>query len=414
MREIKIGVATLLIFARLRRSAQWLAIALAATIVIGGTAAPAHARKVGKEFIVDCGSFGLQTRPSVTGLKDGGFVAACEAFGQRYDSNGKRIGKRFQIDKSASSANLHFLSLAGLNDGGFVAVWSTFGGHAYGQRYDSVGNRAGPRLLVTTYTTVDYNIQFVSVVGLYEGGFVVTWSDGDGDGNGIGIYGKRYDLAGKPAGHSFPVNTSKTQDQAEARVGRLMNGGFVVTWSSAEPNGSSGIYGQRYDSAGRHAGREFLINTYTLDSQIQPSVAGLNDGGFVVTWTSNGQDGDGYGIYAQRYSSDGKRILHEFRVNTYTTDSQTESSVAALSDGGFVITWTSRGQDGDIEGVYGRVYDSAGKHVGKEFRVNTSTTNSQHVSSVAGLTGGGFVATWSSQGGQESDGPGVYGQRFAP
>jgi Ca2+-binding RTX toxin-like protein len=31
----------------------------------------------------------------------------------------------------------------------------------------------------------------------------------------------------------------------------------------------------------------------------------LHDGGFVVSWTSDGQDGSGYGIYAQRYDANG-------------------------------------------------------------------------------------------------------------
>lgn len=48
-------------------------------------------------------------------------------------------------------------------------------------------------------------------------------------------------------------------------------------------------------------GPEFRINSYTASAQSYPSVATLTDGGFVVTWQSNGQDGSGYGIYGQRY-----------------------------------------------------------------------------------------------------------------
>ena len=38
---------------------------------------------------------------------------------------------------------------------------------------------------------------------------------------------------------------------------------------------------------------------------MNPSVTALNNGGFVVTWTSLDQDGDGYGIYAQMYDANG-------------------------------------------------------------------------------------------------------------
>ena len=49
------------------------------------------------------------------------------------------------------------------------------------------------------------------------------------------------------------------------------------------------------------AGSEFRINTYTNDAQYNPSVTALSDGGFVVTWQSSGQDGSDWGIYGQRF-----------------------------------------------------------------------------------------------------------------
>ena len=34
-------------------------------------------------------------------------------------------------------------------------------------------------------------------------------------------------------------------------------------------------------------------------------MTGLSDGGFMVTWESSGQDGSNYGIYGQRFAVDG-------------------------------------------------------------------------------------------------------------
>ena len=61
---------------------------------------------------------------------------------------------------------------------------------------------------------------------------------------------------------------------------------------------SWGVYGQRYAADGAASGDEFLINTYTSNQQQEPSVTALNDGGFVVTWMSNGNDGSGWGYTA--------------------------------------------------------------------------------------------------------------------
>ena len=97
-------------------------------------------------------------------------------------------------------------------------------------------------------------------------------------------------------------------------------------------------------------GSEFRANTYTSSDQIYSSVTALNDGGFVVTWSSYGQDGSGYGIYGQRYAADGTPVGSEFRANTSTSSNQVYSSVTALNDGGFVVTWSSYGQDGSSYG----------------------------------------------------------------
>ena len=54
----------------------------------------------------------------------------------------------------------------------------------------------------------------------------------------------------------------------------------------------------------------------------------LADGGFVVTWQSDGQDGSGYGIYGQRYMADGTAEGSEFLVNqTAATESNFKSAV---------------------------------------------------------------------------------------
>ena len=54
-------------------------------------------------------------------------------------------------------------------------------------------------------------------------------------------------------------------------------------------------------------GMEFQVNTYTSLDQKFPSITGLNDGGFVVSWRSGGQDGSGLGVYAQVCNADGTK-----------------------------------------------------------------------------------------------------------
>jgi hypothetical protein len=87
-------------------------------------------------------------------------------------------------------------------------------------------------------------------------------------------------------------------------------------------------------------GTEFQVNTYVVNAQSSPSIAGLAGGGFVVAWDSNGQDGSGYGVYGQVFDSAGNKVGAEFRVSTFTNGDQFLSSAAGLAGGGFVVTWT--------------------------------------------------------------------------
>ena len=137
--------------------------------------------------------------------------------------------------------------------------------------------------------------------------------------------------------------------------------------------------GQRYNAQGVAQGSEFQINATTANQQRDPSVTALADGGFVVTWEANGQDGSGYGVYGQRYNAQGVAQGSEFQINTYTTNNQDDPSVTALADGGFVVTWESNGQDGDGWGIYGQRFsvppDPTPTAIGSEFQINTHTAS---------------------------------------
>jgi hypothetical protein len=203
-----------------------------------------------------------------------------------------------------------------------------------------------------------------------------------------------------PAGTEFQINTYTSCNQDDPSVAQLDSGDFVVVWESGseayQQDGSlTGIYAQRYDSDGEEIGGEFRVNDFTRDEQEDVSIAALSGGGFVVTWHSWEQDGDGYAVVARRYDADGIADDVEFQVNTYTTDWQTDASVAAVDDG-FVVVWDSYDQDGDTWGVFGRRYDADALPIGGEFPVSQFTTGEQHTPEIAALPSGRFVVVWTS------------------
>ena len=223
------------------------------------------------------------------------------------------------------------------------------------------------------------------------------------------------------------INTSDIPTNPDITV--LSDNGYVITWSSNEPDGSHGVYAQRYDAVGDSVGSEFQVNTYTTSDQEKPAITALNDGGFAITWQSDYQDGDFYGIYGQIYDAAGNTAGNEFLVNTTTDDNQERSDITALSDGGFVITWTTTQVDVvNVEdyAVYAQRFDAAGNTAGNEFLVNLVNNDpfpygwelynrhpidSQEKSDITALSGGGFVIKWESYG-QDGDGYGIYGQIY--
>lgn len=299
--------------------------------------------------------------------------------------------------------------------GDFVVTWLSNNqdgdsNGVYAQRYNAAGIAQGSEFLVNTQTVGVQGWPTVAIDA--NGNFVIAWSSLEQDGSGHGIYAQRYNAAGVAQGSEFLVNTYTTDDQTEPSIAMNASGDFVVAWHSNNQDGSShGIYAQRYNAAGVAQGSEFQVNTYTTSLQYQSSVAIDDDGNFVVTWTSHNQDGDGLGIFAQRYNAAGVAQGSEFQVNTYTPLYQSHSSVAMDASGNFVVAWDSLEQDGSGDGVYAQRFNAAGVAQGSEFRVNTYTTSQQRSPSVAMNASGHFVITWNSQD-QDGFGNDIYAQRF--
>ncbi|APZ93269.1 PKD domain-containing protein [Fuerstiella marisgermanici] len=333
-------------------------------------------------------------------------------FAQRYDASGNPLGSEFLVNTTTVGEQID-PAVAMHESGSFVITWTGHDGSSFGifgQRFDVAGNTLGSEFQVNTYTHLYQRLSSVAID--QSGRFVVTWRSDPQDGDGFGVYGQRFAADGAPLGGEFQVNTTTISGQYNPTVAMDNAGGFIIAWSSRFQDGDGwGVFGQRYDSNGIAAGGEFQINTTTASNQFSPSVDVDSSGNFVVAWESYTQDGSGNGVYARRYTAAGSPIGAEFQVNTYTTSNQSSPSVAVYPTGDFVITWGSTGQDGSGVGVFGQRFDPSGSPVGSEFQINTYTSENQSAPSVAIGPAGTFVVVWNSRE-QDGDTHGVFGQRF--
>ncbi|HMY01663.1 MAG TPA: calcium-binding protein, partial [Agitococcus sp.] len=124
--------------------------------------------------------------------------------------------------------------------------------------------------------------------------------------------------------------------QSNPSIISLIDGGFVVSWSGNGGGDPDGIYGQRYSSTGVAVGAEFRVNTTIANSQTNPSITALADGGFVVSWMSYSQDTvDSWGIYSQRFNANGQAILQSITGSALADVMDLSGSItAALLAGG--------------------------------------------------------------------------------
>jgi hypothetical protein len=247
--------------------------------------------------------------------------------------------------------------------------------------------------VANTYSTGSQSAPDVASDG--KGAFVVVWDSIGEDGDLDGIFGQRFSPTGARADIEFGVNTYTTGSQFAARIAMNRTGDFVVVWTGAgQDGGATGIFGQRFGPLGIKVGAEFPVNTYTTGLQGEPAVAIDDAGDFVVVWSSSGQDGSGYGVFAQRFAASGTKSGSEIPVNTYTTADQHEPVVAMDEAGNFTVVWSSSGQDGDGEGVFGQRFEAAGGKRGPEFPVNTHTASDERFPAIASDKHGNFVVAW--------------------
>ncbi len=140
-------------------------------------------------------------------------------------------------------------------------------------------------------------------------------------------------------GGEFQANLYTNGSQRLPALAQHPDGSFMMVWHSVQDGSSYGIFARRFNAAGVSQGAEFQVNTYTLSEQKYPRLGVDTDGDFVVTWRSLGQDGSGNGVFARRFNAAGSPQAGEFQVNTYTTNDQTGVAVAMDSDGDFVVAW---------------------------------------------------------------------------
>jgi hypothetical protein len=370
---------------------------------------------------------GDQVFPDVAISRNGGFVVWQDNI---TDGSGWGISAQQVNSTLSGSLNTFRVNVQGTNDqenprvallknGGAAFVWQ--GGlegyqHIYA-RFLATNNT----FLTTTDVLVSRFTNYFqinpAIATLNNSNVVVVWASYDQAATNSmqDVYAKIFSPNGNTVSNEFLVNQFINYNQRTPTVAALSGGGFVVAWvteqeQTAAPNlgtnssvyysatnivtPSVDIYARLYQSSGTPVGNEFPIDTNVLTCA-NPDVAAASDGSFLVAWS--GRDSaavaNGWDVYARTFSSAGVGGATE-RLNTYLPGDQYAPRLSAIGLD-YLAVWTSMGQDGSLQGVYGQFVHNNGVLVGGELRVNTTTFSRQMQPVVASDGVDQFVAVWS-------------------
>jgi hypothetical protein len=155
------------------------------------------------------------------------------------------------------------------------------------------------------------------------------------------------------------------------------------------------IYAREFLGNGAPVGGEFLVDQ-SASPCANPAVAAASDGGFAIAWSQRDLVTwtNGWDVFGRTFNGAGSGNA-PIRLNTYVFGNQYAPQLAAIGND-YMAVWTSLGQDGSREGVYGQFFHNNGVLVGGEFRVNTTTASQQMQPALASDGASQFLAVWTS------------------
>jgi Ca2+-binding RTX toxin-like protein len=360
--------------------------------------------KWGEVFLVNTTTKGDQFSPTITGLANGRFVAAWfDEVGNKaqhgvvrvqvFNTDGGKAGGEFRIN-STTKGDQFEPTISDLADGRFVVAWTDDSGDARAQIFHGDGSKSGGEFRVNTATK---GYQFdPTITGLADGRFVVAWSDDSGKTNVFDVRAQIFNPNGSKSGGEFLVNTATPGSQTDPAITGLADGRFVAAWVDlGVDEHTRGIRAQIFNANGGKSGGEIVVKAVIdSDSRINPTITGLINGNFVVTWTGDPLVELGPPtVRAQVFSADGSKSGVEFMVAT-TADEQPFTATTGLADGRFVIVWNQEAYGYDLRG---QVFNADGTKSGGEFLVNTTAIKAVPWlldPTITALADGRFVVAW--------------------
>ena len=242
-----------------------------------------------------------------------------------------------------------------------------------------------PTNISSTGTTFFFGLVLQQITTLTNGNYVVTYSDVEGSPNlGEELVWQIFTPTGVLVASGIIDNSFHDEEPV---VTALSGGGFALAWFGFSP---FGVFTAVYDAQGVQTVPPTLVSA-AGDS---PAIYALPNDAYALVW----QDPHGTSFldsFVAVYNAAGTQIVAPINITATPAFGEGDSpSFALLSNGNLAITWTRvvLGNDYDI---FTAVYTAQGVQVTASHDVSNNPGNESEGSvQTAALTNGGYVLTW--------------------
>ena len=324
---------------------------------------------IGGPVVVSSPSGFDQSRPSVTGLANGGFVVAwsnrhfetttsggttraTDITAQLFDDTGAAMGGTFTVN-SVVVRNQTEPRVVSVQGGGFVALWTSeidSGQHTVvlGQRFAPDGARIGSEFTAGDGTIIRSSTP--AAAGLHDGKLFLTFSGNDGAATAnYGLYGQVVEADGTTAA-PFLIQATGNNYTAFASAATLADGNVVVAWVDKTPNGGTGtaatgflgtVHAQLFSPSGAPLGGRIAVAGNADAAVDAPAVTALADGRFMIAYDTWDDDTSTEQVRARLFNADGTASGASFAAAAVTPGIRVSApDVTQLASGAIAVVTT--------------------------------------------------------------------------
>lgn len=289
------------------------------------------------------------------------------------------------------------VAAAGADGAGFVAVWEAdtpFYRHhsVFARAFGRNGEPRGAQVLLNERSG---GLDQRPDVAASDDAVLVAWSAGS-DGDGRGIFARILTTDARSTSGELELNVSLRGDQVDPTVAGLPGGSFVVAWADARP----GVIAAR--RVGRYPwqwGREIVVSAPQADvagPSAAPAVASLPDASSMIVWRRVlvGTSPERTQIVGRMLDDEVRPLGAEIAIGSAIGAIHSGPHIAAYGAERFVVAWDD-GAGAPAATVLARTFDRAGRPLGAAFHPTPAAARRV---GIGGAGSDGFVAAWSGAG----------------